>query len=371
FLWSNGAMGNILSNVPVGDYNVQVTDANGCESSTSVTLTSTDNQSPAVTAQNATLALNNNGSVQVTLADLNAQFSDNCGIASTSIIPQSFDCQQIGQQTVTLKVTDLSGNTATIEVQVNVIDNIVPVLTCPTDILACSYNNVVNYASPIAEDNCLLAGNGHWYLDGLASGSAFPEGTTTVTYTYTDANNNAGSCSFDVTITSAVEFTGVTVNNDLNNQQVGSIDITVEGGTGPFQYVWTDENANVIANTEDVTGLGEGVYQVQITDANDCVYTESDIKLQNTSSAKEPVWLTGVSLQPNPASGFTNIVFSVPVTSNLEINVIDATGRILLTDISEQESVVRIDCTNLPGGVYSLRFRTGLEVGVRKLVVNK
>jgi len=59
------------------------------------------------------------------------------------------------------------------------------------------------------------------------------------------------------------------------------------------------------------------------------------------------------------------------VASTLEITVIDATGRVLITDISEQESVVRIDCTNLPGGVYLLRFRTGQEVGVRRLVVNK
>jgi hypothetical protein len=122
---------------------------------------------------------------------------------------------------------------------------------------------------------------------------------------------------------------------------------------------------------EDVESLGVGVYQVKVTDANGCIYAQQDIKLQNTSSTKEPTWLTGVSLQPNPTSGFTNIVFSLPVTSILEISVIDATGRILFTDISEQESVIRIDCTNLPGGVYSLRFRTGQEVGVRKLVVNK
>ena len=229
----------------------------------------------------------------------------------------------------------------------------------------------MNYASPVAEDNCLLAGNGHWALEGLASGSSFPEGTTVVTYTYTDASGNNGSCSFDVTVTTAVEFPGITVNNDLNSQHVGSIDITVTGGTGPFQYEWTDENANVIANTEDVTGLGEGSYKVQITDANGCTYAEDGIKVQNTSSAKEPTWLTGISLQPNPTSGFTNVVFGLPVTSTLEITVVDATGRILLTDVSEQESVVRIDCTNLPSGVYLLRLRTGQEVGVRKLVVNK
>jgi hypothetical protein len=309
--------------------------------------------------------------VQVSLADLSAQFGDNCGVASTSITPQSFDCSKLGQQTVTVTVTDLSGNTASTTALVNVVDNIVPVLTCPNDIKACSYDNVVNYASPSAEDNCLLAGNGQWNLNGPASGSIFPEGTTTVTYTYTDASGNAGACSFDVTITSAVEFTNVNVNNDLNSQQLGSIDITIDGGTGPYQFEWINGAGSVIANTEDVTGLGEGSYSVKITDANGCSYTEEDIKVENTSSTKEPAWLTGVSLQPNPTSGITNVVFSLPVTSALEITLMDATGRILLTDISEQESVVSIDCSNLPGGVYLLRFRTGQEVGIRKLVVNR
>ncbi|MDO8367937.1 MAG: T9SS type A sorting domain-containing protein [Saprospiraceae bacterium] len=371
FLWSNGATGNSLANVPSGNYNVEVTDANGCKSSTSVSLTSSDNEAPTITAQNATLALSNNGTVQVTLAALNTQFSDNCGISSTSISPQNFNCQQLGGQTVTLIVTDLSGNTSTATALVTVIDNIVPVLTCPANMVVCSYNNVVNYGSPVAEDNCLLAGNGHWDIDGPSSGSMFPEGVTKVTYTYTDASGNAGTCSFDVTVTSAVLFTDINVNNDVNGQQVGSIDITVDGGAGPYLFEWIDENGNIVGNTEDVEGLGEGSYRVQITDANGCVYTETDIKLQNTSSVKEPTWLTGVSLQPNPTNGITNVIFSLPVASTLEITVIDATGRILFTDISEQESMVRIDCTNLPGGVYTLRFRTGYEVGVRKLVVNK
>jgi thiol-disulfide isomerase/thioredoxin len=371
FLWSNGATGNTLSNATVGDYSVQVTDANGCQSATSVSLTSADNQAPTVTAQNGTVNLDVNGQASVSLVTIGAQFGDNCGIAGTTISPSSFNCQQIGDQTVTLTVTDLSGNTASTTVVVKVVDDIVPVLTCPANIVACANDNIVTYASPIAEDNCLLAGNGQWNLDGLPSGSEFPVGVNPVTYTYTDASGNAGSCSFNVTITSPISFTNIQVNNDINGQGVGSIDITIDGGTGPYSYVWTDATGAVIANSQDVTGLSEGSYNVQVTDANDCVYASLDNKVENTVGIKEPTWLTGISLQPNPAQSYTNIVFGRPVNGTLEVLVIDATGRILISDISEQESVVRIDCSNLPGGVYTLRFRTGQEVGARKLVISR
>jgi hypothetical protein len=371
FVWSNGATGNTLSNASVGNYTVQVTDANGCQSATAVSLTSSDNLPPTVSAQNGTVALNTNGQASVSLATIGAQFGDNCGVSGTLISPATFDCQQIGDQMVTLIVTDLSGNTASASVMVKVVDNIVPVLTCPANIVTCSYDNLVTYASPIAEDNCLLAGNGQWDLDGPPSGSEFPIGVTPVTYSYEDASGNSGSCAFTVTVTSPVVFTNVQVNNDVNGQGAGSIDITIEGGTGPYQFVWTDASGTVIGNTEDIYGLVEGIYQVQVTDANDCVYAQLDIKLDNTVSVKEPAWLTGVSIQPNPAQSYTNLVFGRPVAGMLEVVVIDGTGRILLTDISEQESVVRLDCSQLPGGVYTLRFRTGEEVGARKLVINR
>jgi len=371
YLWSNGSTSNMLTNATSGNYNIQISDANGCQSSASVSLVANDNEIPTVTAQNATITLNNSGLAQVTLVKINAQFNDNCGIASAVLSPQNFDCSQLGTQTVTLTVTDLSGNTASTTAAVMVVDNIVPVLSCPADIVRCSYDNTVDYASPVAEDNCLLVGNGQWLVDGPASGATFPEGTTEVVYTYTDASGNSGNCAFEVTITSAVLFTNVVVNNDLNAQQVGSINITVDGGTGPFQYQWTDESGQLIGQTEDIAGLGAGIYQVQVTDANGCVYAREEIKLDNTVGLKEPLWLTGVTLQPNPTTGLTQVIFGTPVSTTLEITVLDAMGRIVRTDISERESTVRLDCSDLPGGVYILRFRTGREVGVRRLVVQR
>ena len=57
----------------------------------------------------------------------------------------------------------------------------------------------VNYAVPGAKDNC-PGGVKIELIEGIESGGTFPLGVTTVTYQFTDANDNTTTCSFDVTM---------------------------------------------------------------------------------------------------------------------------------------------------------------------------
>lgn len=369
FAWSNGANTNNLTGLNPGAYALTLTDANGCTLTNNYTLVATDDVAPQIAAQNATLPLNASGSVTVNLQTLNASVTDNCAVASVVVSPASFDCSQLGEQAVTITATDALGNSSVSTVTVTVVDDLAPVVTCPESITRCWYDNVVLYDAPVAQDNCLDGGS--WNLEaGMVSGSTFPVGMTTQTYTFKDASGNVGSCSFAVIITTPIDLAVTKVVNDVNNQGQGSIDITVSGGSQPYTFTWTLDNS-VVGTTEDLTGLVAGTYKVEIKDANGCVVGNEGITVDNTTHTSEPAWLSGVSLRPNPTNGVTQIVFANVPAGQLEISVMDATGRTLRTQIAEHQATIRLDCTGLPEGVYLVQFRTGLEVGVRKLMVSR
>ncbi|MCK6692062.1 MAG: HYR domain-containing protein, partial [Thermoanaerobaculia bacterium] len=258
YLWNTGENTSNISSLLPGTYTVTLTDANNCIAVNTFTLIDTDAEAPAISAQNTTLSIGTSGTVSVGLQNLGASVTDNCSVASVLIEPASFSCEDIGEKEVTITATDEAGNVSSTIVVVTIIDDIAPTLTCPQAITQCWYNHIVEYDAPVAVDNCLNA-NGGWKLEeGLPSGSEFPVGVTNQVFSYTDASGNTGTCSFQVTITEPINITEVNVTNDVDNQSVGAIDITVTGGSTPYKFRWTNENGTVVGETDDLNGIPAG-----------------------------------------------------------------------------------------------------------------
>ena len=145
--------------------------------------------------------------------------SDNCG--SVSIAGVRSDGQALnapypkGATTITWTATDNAGNHSSCTQTITVNDTQPPVISCPADIIA-DFNPaingaVVNYTAPLGTDNC--PGATTTRTAGLASGSTFPLGNSTVTYTVTDAAGLSTFCSFKVTValTSLIGLDSVTI----------------------------------------------------------------------------------------------------------------------------------------------------------------
>lgn len=107
----------------------------------------------------------------------------------------------LGSTLVLLTVTDDEGDSDTCSAWVNVEDNTAPTLTCPDDIVVDNdpgqCGAVVNYDPAQVFDVC---DEDPIVTYSVASGSFFPVGTTTVKVVATDADGNADSCYFDITV---------------------------------------------------------------------------------------------------------------------------------------------------------------------------
>lgn len=102
--------------LPPGNYVVRATESggSGCSAgSPPITLLpAQDTTPPLVRTQNLSVVLDGTGQAVITPADLDAGSTDACGIADLSVSRRLFGCDDLGENTVLLTVTDASGNAA-------------------------------------------------------------------------------------------------------------------------------------------------------------------------------------------------------------------------------------------------------------------
>ena len=139
-----------------------------------------------------------------------ASASDNCpGVTVSRAGVPAGNNFPVGNTTITYTATDASGNTATATQKVTVVDNTVPVVTAPGPVTlytgagatSCGVtvsNLDATFSTGSATDNC--PGVGAVSRSGVPSGNNFPVGTTTLTYSATDAHGNTGSATQVVTV---------------------------------------------------------------------------------------------------------------------------------------------------------------------------
>ena len=187
------------SNVGNNVVKLTVTDNSGNISTANAIVTILDNIAPIVTTKSYTAQLNALGTVTIVPANVNNGSTDNCSIASLTLSKSTFTCANIGSNVISLTATDNSGNTSTEMAIVTVKDEIAPVLTAPanrnvtTTAGQCGWSpsEFGQFLSVTATDNCAVGVPIGKRSDNLALTALYPIGTTTITWTVTDANGNA------------------------------------------------------------------------------------------------------------------------------------------------------------------------------------
>ena len=245
------------------------TDAAGNVSTCTFIVTVNDTQLPVINNCPSNITINAGAACSAVATWTLPSATDNCGIASLTTNHNSGESFPIGTTTVTYTATDVNGNVSTCTFTVTITDSQAPVVTnCPANIsLPDQFNTCgrsVTWTPPTFTDNC----GGMTVVSSHVPGTFFPAGTTTVTYTATDASGNVTTCSFTITIV------------DQQFPQIAScpIDVTLNSNPGicGAVYNWVLPTAfdNCPGVTLTTTHAPGSVFPVGVTTV---VYTATDV----------------------------------------------------------------------------------------------
>jgi hypothetical protein len=279
-----------LTGLVAGTYSVTVTDANGCTTTNSATITQPSAALSSSRSQvNVSCFGNATGSIDLSVSGGTAAYTYAWTASGTGVVPSgqatSQDLTGLVAGTYSVVITDNNGcttsNSATI--------------TQPSAVLSSSrtFVNVLCFGNNTGSIDLSVSGGtaGYSYAWTATGGGSVPSGQAnsqdltglvagTYSVTVTDANNCTTTNSATITQpSSAVSSTKTQVNVLCFGNATGSIDLSVVGGTSGYTYSWTASSGGSVpsgqANSQDLTGLVAGTYSVTVTDANGCTTTNS------------------------------------------------------------------------------------------------
>ncbi|MFK7786834.1 MAG: choice-of-anchor L domain-containing protein, partial [Crocinitomicaceae bacterium] len=260
YAWSNGGTSATISNLSSGIYSCTITDNSGCSIVTGDL--SVGNTANGLSATTTVVDANcsNNGSIDLAVVGGAAPLTFAWSNGATTE-----DISNLAAGTYDYTVTDVNGC----------------VVTGSATVLQTNGN--ITYTFTTTSEIC---GNGAGAIDLTPAGGTGPytfiwsNGPTTEDLsglsagTYTCSITDNTGCTITTSAISVTDLPGtLSITNLIATDEtcsngLGSIDISVTGGTAPITYAWSNG-----PTTQDITNLTSGTYDVVVTDNNGCQAT--------------------------------------------------------------------------------------------------
>jgi gliding motility-associated-like protein len=259
FGWSNGETTEDIDTLAAGTYTVTVTDATSCAATATYTITQpTPLNVTLASFSNVSCFGGNNGSISVGVTGGNSPYFFAWSNGSSS---QNLSNAVAG--TYTLVVTDANSCN----------DTLTQVITEPAQLTASAVatGTIACNGGTTGIDLTVAGGTTpyqYFWNNGSTSEDLFFVGAGTYTVAVTDGHYCNATATVVISQPPALTISAIVVSPVCNGAATGSIDVSVVGGTSPYTYLWSNSDT-----TQDLTGIGVGVYSVTVTDTNSCVAT--------------------------------------------------------------------------------------------------
>ncbi len=280
YSWSNGATTQDISSLPIGSYVVTVTDLNLCTITDSAILTEPTQIITSITGTNASCMGINDGAANLSVSGGGTPYTY---LWSNGATTQNISGVAMGTYYVT--VTD--------SILCAVVDTVIiggPAAIIPGIVganISCNGNNDGSATLSVTGGNPPYT---YLWSNGATTMNIINLIAGTYIVTITDSIGCIGIDSATIIDPGVLNSTVIGVDNICNGGNIGSIDLTVLGGTTPFTYLWSNG-----AITEDLTALVAGSYVVTITDSSGCIKSDSSIITEPATSITTGIVATHVS----------------------------------------------------------------------------
>jgi len=417
YAWSQGGTNASVSGLAASTYTITVSDANGCQSSSLVTITEPFAIVPGLSHTDVSC----NGAADGTASSLTAggvfpyMYSwSNSGTGSS--------ISGLSAGTYSVTITDDNGCTATSSVSV----------TEPAAInITAGHTDVSCFGGTNGAGSVSVSGGAGPYDyswnngDTTAAVSGLAAGTYSVLVT--DASGCTSTASFTVTEPSQITVTINAQNTLCAGSADGSASAVVSGGTPGYLYAWSNGDTTVSAaglsagsytvtvtdaqnctassssmitsppaivlslsathesgagtsdgavnatvtggtipytfdwsngaSTEDISGLPAGNYVLEVTDVNGCTLSDTItvFNLSGTEDELQEQW----KIYPNPTEQYITVT-SVHGVANATARILDMSGKTVYS-LPVAGATVQLDLGQLPGGAYLLEITEGKQ----------
>jgi len=271
YSWSTTAATAAVSGLSAATYTASVTDANGCVSSSTVSITAPSAVGGSIISS-ANISCNGAGNGTATAQGTGGitPYAYSWSDSSTNAIDAG-----MAPNTYTVSITD-AYSCATVTATVSISQpSVLSVTAANTSTSTCNAQ-----ATAIGAGGTVGSGYSYSWSNGAASAVNGGISSGTYTVTVTDANGCNATTSINIVLSSAVGATISQTNVTCNGLNNGSMTVTASGGAGGYLYSWSTGSASTT-----ISSLSPATYTVVVTDAASC-------STSATAAITQPVALT-------------------------------------------------------------------------------
>ena len=259
--WNTGTGTEDKTAVSAGNYTLTVTDANNCTASSSAVINQPGALTLGLSKTNPLCPESSNGAIDLSVTGGVAPLHYIWNTAATTQ-----DLNGIDTGSYMVLVTDSNGCTATASTTLVVLNPLT---------VAESHSNISCYGTNNGTITTQTTGGTqpYNYLWSNNATTSSLSGLTAGQYTLvvTDANGCTAGTGAVTMVEPALLGIGLTTSNvACAGALTGGVNTTVNGGTQPYIYTWSNNR-----QTDDLVNVAAGTYNLTVTDANGCSLTAS------------------------------------------------------------------------------------------------